>query len=231
MKILPTLVGLITVFYFAACSDNGSSVEAFNAAKVCPESARGTFVDERDGQEYRYTTIGSQVWMAQNLNYAVTDKTLLYPLTGEQADVRFACLYPDDNCMEKGLVYKWLTAYYACPEGWHLPRFDEWQKMIDVLGGDEEGGFRLKASSGWAVLNPGDDANWNDECGFSALPSIAGELYDGLYANWWLSDYEPDDSEPIKVWVLNFDGYGNFYRFKYNPPDDDAFFSVRCIKN
>lgn len=106
MKMLPTLVGLMAISYFAACSDNGSSAEAFNAAKVCPESGRGTFVDERDGQEYRYTTIGNQVWMAQNLNYDITEETLPDPLTGEQADVRFTCLYPDDNCMEKGLVYR-----------------------------------------------------------------------------------------------------------------------------
>lgn len=83
MKILPTFVGLITVFYFAVCSDNGSSAEAFNAAKVCPESGRGTFIDERDGQEYRYTTIGNQVWIVQNLNYDITDENLPDPLTGE----------------------------------------------------------------------------------------------------------------------------------------------------
>mgnify|MGYP003299868681 CR=1 FL=1 len=71
---------------FVACSENGTSSEEFDASAVCPVNARGTFVDERDGQVYKYTTIGNQVWMAQNLNYAIEGST---------------CFYTDDDCREK----------------------------------------------------------------------------------------------------------------------------------
>ena len=64
--------GLLT-----ACIFDSEDEEEWDAAKVCPETGtnsygmpnRGTFIDEHDRQVYRYTTIGKQVWMAQNLNY------------------------------------------------------------------------------------------------------------------------------------------------------------------
>ena len=43
--------------------------EEWDAARVCPEDKRGVFTDSRDGREYKYTTIGNQVWMAENLNF------------------------------------------------------------------------------------------------------------------------------------------------------------------
>jgi hypothetical protein len=66
-----------------ACSDNGTNAAEFNAASVCPQSGRGTFVDERDGQVYKYTTIGNQVWMAQNLSYSIPEAFVLDPETNE----------------------------------------------------------------------------------------------------------------------------------------------------
>lgn len=55
-----------------ACTDSSSS---FDASEVCPESGRGTFQDVRDGQVYKYITIGDRVWMDQNLNYPAETST------------------------------------------------------------------------------------------------------------------------------------------------------------
>ena len=62
LLLLLASLGLMT-----ACTDSTSS---FEASKVCPESGHGVFTDSRDGQTYKYITIGDRVWMDQNLNYA-----------------------------------------------------------------------------------------------------------------------------------------------------------------
>ena len=221
-------------FALAACSDNSASAEEFNAASICPESGRGSFVDDRDGQVYKYTTIGNQVWMAENLRYIVTDSIMKNPITGEQNHTSSKCLYQDNNCEEMGYTYNWITAYYACPNGWHLPDFDEWKVLLEYLGGYEKAGFRLKNLSGWVVLNPGDDANWHNECGFSALPTLSSDVeQNGIYATWWLSDYRQNSyvSDIYDAWALRFDGYMHFITLEFSPPEYDGLFSVRCLKD
>lgn len=138
--------------------------DEWDAAKVCPESKRGTFVDDRDGQVYKYTTIGDQVWMAQNLNYDVEDD---------------ACYYVEDDCHEMGRVYAKKAA--ICPTGWHVPSRDEWRIVLDKMGNDRNlAAQRLKSKSGWQPLNPGDVSNGTDDCGFNAAFAINGRNTLGL---------------------------------------------------
>ena len=136
------------------------------------------FEDSRDGQEYAAVKIGTQTWMAENLNYEAGNS---YCYGGK---VR--------NCIRYGRLYTWETAMAACPPGYHLPNNTEWRTLAGAVHATFGAGFtKLKATSDWA--SKGDDLY-----GFSALPAgyrnnngtfICGS-YDGVcnYAAFWSSD-------------------------------------------
>ncbi len=118
-----------------------------------------TFTDVRDNKTYKITTIGTQIWMAENLNYQATDGSWCY---GESSDgsnnvrvennsslISLSSTHIANNCKNYGRLYDWNAAIAACPAGWHLPTLDEWEVLIAYLGGVSVAGGRLKAESGY----------------------------------------------------------------------------------
>jgi len=115
----------------------------------------GSITDARDGKKYNTTIIGTQTWMADNLNYYVSGSKCHNDYNNNTAD-----------CDKYGREYDWATAmalpascnssYCAsevsekhrgiCPSGWHLPRIDEWRALTDYVGGDSTAGKYLKTS-------------------------------------------------------------------------------------
>ncbi len=134
------------------CSGS-DTVAADGDGHVASGVKKGTMTDSRDGQKYKTVTIGTQTWMAENLNYA-TDNSYCY----------------DDGpayCKKYGRLYMWETARHACPAGWHLPSANEWETLFKIMGNDATA---MRATD-W---NKGTDAY-----GFTALP--AGVYSDGFY--------------------------------------------------
>ena len=127
---LALLAALLT-----SCSDDSTSAETdtFDASVVCPANLRGTFVDERDGQVYKYTTIGNQVWMAENLKFDAP-YSLCYDKIEGFCDTfgRFYSLL--ENGKDMGLFDQELLDT-ICPAGWHVPSVDEWNVLMDNMGG------------------------------------------------------------------------------------------------
>ena len=165
----------------AACTtDSGESsvVDDFDASIVCPAEGtnaygmpnRGTFVDERDGQEYKYTTIGEQVWMAENLNYNAVGS--ICQGKDESKCELYGRLYrytwQDRNTGRDTINWDFIDS--VCPPGWHLPKLAEWELLQSYMGGTDSMAVasRLKSENGW------ENSNWGagiDACGFSVLPA------------------------------------------------------------
>jgi len=73
---------------------------------------KGSFTDARDGKTYKTVTIGSQTWMAQNLDYHGEDGYLGL-CYGDEPKKK---IRKPENCKKYGRLYSWNEAINACPE-------------------------------------------------------------------------------------------------------------------
>lgn len=177
----------------SAKQSSSSSAESSSGTQSSSSIAYGTLTDTRDGQTYKTVTIGTQTWMAENLNYDYNE-----------GSAESYCYYNNPNiCDTDGRLYLWSAAMDSaqvfstsgegcgygktcsasgtirgvCPEGWHLPSYGEFETLINYVdpsfgyghtGNDTSStaGYYLKATSGW---NNG--GNGKDTYGFSAIPA------------------------------------------------------------
>lgn len=131
MKITKILA-MAFIGILCACSED----ESFNPEEVCPASGRGTFTDERDGQTYRYITIGNKIWMDQNLNYA-TETSLCYDELQSNCDIygRLYSIFYMNTFEEGYLHFNEAVIDSLCPKGWKIPTIEDWKKIVKEMDG------------------------------------------------------------------------------------------------
>jgi uncharacterized protein (TIGR02145 family) len=224
-----TFIASVSVaLFFAACGDDSSSVEpsldessssvvlsSSSSFSVIPDLTGNLLTDSRDGQTYKTVKIGTQTWMAQNLNYE-TANSYCYSDT-------------PSNCTKYGRLYTWAAAKTACPTGWHLPTKAEFETLFTWVGGSSTAGKMLKSTSGWNDCN-GKNGNGTDDYSFSALPAglrSGNENYlnEGNSADFWSS------TESFSGYAYVMDLYHCYDTANLLNNLKDAGLSVRCVKD
>ena len=124
---------------------------------------------------YDTVLIGSQCWMAENLNVG-TMVSGTTTMTNNPVIEKYCYQNLDSNCIQDGGLYQWEEAMQyttvegaqgICPAGWHIPAESDWQTLELTLGMDPvevvtQGWRGLAQSLGTALLQGGSS-------GFEAL--------------------------------------------------------------
>ncbi len=236
-----------TAISSSSVSSESSSSDVNSSSSSGGASGR-TFTDSRDNRVYRYVEIGTQTWMAENLNYAVTSSNSWCYGEGGSVDESGEYITLSDeeiqaNCKKYGRLYNWEAVMAGaasssaipsgvqgiCPDGWHLPSNAEWIMMVDFIGGESVAGTKLKSATGWIDKGYGLIIG-TDDYGFNALPG-GYRFFAGYFLNvggigyWWSAT--ENDSYNTYRWRM-----GSHYAYvSEGYPDKSNGYSVRCIKD
>ena len=225
---------LFTFIFFVICSS------AQNVDK--PASSTDTVTDI-DGNVYKTVKIGKQWWMAENLKVTHYRNGEIIPNVSDDKvwfnlKTSASCCYRNDTAYV--VIYGRLYNKYAAvdgrkiaPKGWHVPTDDEWQLLVDYLGGDSIAGGKMKSTGTIEAGNGlwhGPNEGATNESGFSALPGggrtfDAADHVDGSFAYFWST----------KKYHMYY-GWHRYlsskspliYRYNYY---NQFGFSIRCVKD
>ncbi len=201
-----------------------------------------------ESNSYGTVTIGTQVWMAENLKTTKYNDGTAIPndaVVGASAasDAAWALLRTDAYCWYNndinnkpiyGALYNWYAVNTGklCPTGWHVPTDSEWTTLTTYLGGLAVAGGKLKenGTTHWNTPNTGAD----NSSRFTALPGGNRQNIDGMFytmgkgSGWWGSTAGSGNTASSRI--LKYDS-----ATVPGPPDDGNNkwngFYVRCVRD
>lgn len=213
-KVVQQIAFIYAILFFSGCSSESNSSTAL--------FGEGKGVTDNCGNNYPTILIGGNEWMQKNLDVCRYRNGDSIPQVSDPAKWKNlttgAWCY--ENSTANGTTYGKLYNWYAvndprglAPQGWNVPSSDDWNELINFLGGKSVAGGKMKESGTehWNSLNVGA----TNESGFTAIP--AGKMdsagYDGNeiakfqekgnVAVWWSSTDESDPCFAAFLKLLN----------------------------
>lgn len=135
------------------------------------DAINNTLTDLRDGQVYKTVVIGTQIWMAQNLNFLPEDTV------GTIWAGKSVCGGGEWRSLEEGDCSVYGRLYESsftnkenykkeiCPTGWSLPTQRQYESLISFLGDDAGNKLKIDNPIYWSINES------TNQSGFSAIPA------------------------------------------------------------
>jgi len=208
-------------------------------------------IDYRDGQKYQTLQIGTQCWMAENLNVGIRIDGIENQSNNGVIE-KYCYDNTDANCDIYGGLYQWdeMMQYVTeegvqgiCPAGWHIPTDNEWKILEGTVdsqypvGDPEWDDNEFRGLDAGGNLKETGITHWNspntgatNSSGFTALPG-GNRDSDGAFYNyiinglWWSSSQQDATYAWDRILGCND---AQVYRLINNKSHG---FSVRCLKD
>lgn len=224
-----------TAYNVRAYATNSTGTGYGSVKQFTTSQGAGTVTDA-DGNVYHTVTIGTQVWMVENLKVTkYKDSTAIPLVTDGTAWISLTtpgyCWY-NNNYATYGSVYGALYNWYTvntgnlCPAGWHVPTDAEWTTLTTFLS-NNGGKLKEAGTAHWPIPNTGA----TNESGFTALPGgwlgFSGSFSDIQYTGYWWSATQ---NNSLSAWEREL-YYGNTTVGRNGSNSKFVGLSVRCIKD
>lgn len=170
------------------------------------------------------------------------------PYYTDATKVHLPDFMPSEMIQQIGYMYNWAAAVGVadgveqksffkeqrqgiCPNGWHIPSYDEWNKLQNYIEitqhkGTGTAGYHLKTTSGWSGSCNGDDIY-----GFSAMAagvSLGYSVYDvGSTTYFWTDATYGEEENGAYCRALSQDSKS----LQLTKHGKEHGLSVRCLKN
>lgn len=217
----------------------------------------GTLTDI-DGNAYKTITIGTQIWIAENLKTTRYFNGTNIPLVNTTSKwdalsiTDKAYCWQSDNLIYKdvyGALYTWGAAMNGdtssdsipskvqgvCPTGWHLPSNAEWAELKNYLGDYAGSKMKEAGTTHWQSSNEGA----TNESGFTGLPGGMRYIDEAFHGQLESGAFEPiggvgswwssTENGPTKAYNQTMTSwYSNLFEENH---EKQSGLSVRCIKD
>jgi uncharacterized protein (TIGR02145 family) len=213
----------ITYSYTNTFGCGGNSNQTITVTAPVPVTCGNMLTDIRDNQQYSTVPIGTQCWMAFNMNYGNTIASS--QMQRDNCIPEKYCFNDNPvNCSSTGGLYQWdemmkfdntSGAQGFCPPGWHVPTEADWTTL-----------FTYYISNGFA----GSPLKYTGYSGFNAfLSGIRHENVAWDFYNFSIMYWSSTAHGTNKAWAHGMNTYNPSVSF-YPSLRSNAF-SLRCIKD
>jgi uncharacterized protein (TIGR02145 family) len=231
--------GIVSGIFYPSLAGTGSITQSYSytntwgctvtinhtitVISVAPFTCGNILTDPRDSHIYPTVELGTQCWMAANLDYGSAISSTQFPMDNCTPE-KYCFNDNPSNCSSYGGLYIWdeLMQYEDipavqgfCPPGWHVPDENEWNVL-----------FNLFISNGFA----GSPLKYTGYTGFNAL-------LDGLrfkYKAWGMDNFatliwSSSSHGSDKAWAHGMNSFNPSVSFY--PASKSNAFVVRCVKD